>query len=61
MQLCEIIYVKRKEGSGWTWRPIRSEAGAKPEASEQTYELFYECVAAAQARGYKPDMELKCC
>jgi hypothetical protein len=56
MPLCEIIYVKQKERSGWKWRPISDNQELKP--SEKTYPLFYECVAAARANGYTPN--LKC-
>jgi hypothetical protein len=55
MPLCEIIYVKHKEGNGWKWRPITDDAQVKP--SEKTYELFYECVTAARASGFDPNQK----
>ena len=59
MPLCEIIYVKNKTGSGWKWRPVApdDEAKAEAEASEKTYQLFYECVTAARASGYIPNQK----
>lgn len=47
-RICEIVYVTQKQSSGWKWRPLA--AGAQ--ACKETYELFYECVAAARACGY---------
>lgn len=58
MRTCEIVYVKQNDGNGWKWRPIIS--GGHGEASEETYELFYECVVAARESGYSPAQELKC-
>jgi hypothetical protein len=67
MPLCEVIYVKHKSGNGWKWRPVTADCKAEPsektaepsekmaEPSEKTYELFYECVAAARASGYTPN------
>ena len=56
MRPCEIIYVKQQEGNGWKWRPITDDAQVEPSA--KTYQLFYECVTAARAKGY--DVKLKC-
>ena len=56
MPLCEIIYVKSKQDAGWKWRPISD--GTERHPSEKTYELFYDCVVAARASGYTPN--LKC-
>ena len=56
MRPCEIIYVKHQEGNGWKWRPVTDDAEVQPSA--KTYELFYECVTAARAKGY--DVKLKC-
>jgi hypothetical protein len=55
MRLCEIIYVRQKEGGGWKWRPIADEGAIK--SSEETYGLFYECVTAARANGYNPNVK----
>ncbi len=55
-RLCEIIYVKEKDAKGWKWRLV--DPKGEPKASEATYELFYECIAAARAKGYHPN--LKC-
>lgn len=55
-RLCEIIYVKQADHTGWKWRALE-EAG-KPKLSEQTYPLFYDCVRAARARGYEPNLKV---
>ena len=49
---CEIIYVKTRAGTGWKWRVV--SAGGVARSSEQSYELFYECVVAARESGYTP-------
>jgi len=53
LRLCEVIYVKHKDGNGWKWRPI-VEGGEAPPCAK-TYELFYDCVAAARSKGYDPN------
>lgn len=60
MQLCEIVYVKQKNGSGWKWRPLASDGHAQASPSPETYELYYECIVAARAQGYRPNVNLKC-
>jgi hypothetical protein len=55
MPLCEIIYVKSKDGNGWKWRPVSKDAKRKPSA--ETYPLFYDCVAAARAKGYTANVK----
>lgn len=59
MKLCEIVYVKQKDGNGWKWRPLASD-GAGATASDETYELFYDCVIAAREQGYRPNQQMKC-
>ncbi len=49
--LCEIIYVE--SAKGWKWRALREDekqVQAKP--CDETYDLFYDCVTAARARGF---------
>jgi hypothetical protein len=53
---CEIRHVKHKDSFGWKWRHIRADGTVKESA--QTYPLYYECVTAARASGYEP--QLKC-
>jgi hypothetical protein len=55
MRECEIIYVKSKSDGtvGWKWRLVED----KSRASEETYELFYECVTAARAKGLQPNVK----
>jgi hypothetical protein len=52
---CEIIFVKRD--GGWKWRPVDEKARPLGEASAETYALFYECVAAARSRGFRPNVK----
>lgn len=57
MPVCEIIYVKSP--NGWKWRLLDGAGAQKaPARSEETYELFYECVTAARARGYQ--LNIRC-
>ena len=53
-KLCEIIYVKNAHG--WKWRGLTESGAAKAPMSEETFELFYDCVTAARARGFNPNM-----
>jgi len=55
MPFCKIVYVTQR---GWRWQAVPLYGA--PQASEKTYELFYECVLAARASGYAPMPELKC-
>jgi hypothetical protein len=58
MPYCKIIYVKHRGQAGWRWQGVSGQG--TPQSSEQTYQLFYECVVAARASGYAPTPELKC-
>ena len=53
---CEIFYAEHE--GGWKWL-AREGHGAKPASSEQAFELFYECVTAARAKGYEPDIKCR--
>jgi hypothetical protein len=55
---CTFVYTKRRQASGWTWQAV--SAGGKVTASPEIYDLFYDCVVAARARGYTPVAPLKC-
>ena len=59
---CEIVYVRRSQASGWTWHALSPARSSEVEAnaSAEIYDLFYECVVAARARGYTPATPLKC-
>lgn len=59
LRLCEVIYVRQKQTSGWKWRPIEEE-GERGAPSKDTYPLYYECVSAARANGYTVNVKLKC-
>ena len=50
--ICEIYDVPRKRGHCWKWRH-RDAAGATIEG-EGEYDLFFDCVEAARARGFSP-------
>ena len=52
---CEIIYVKKAKG--WKWRSLTEPGAGKIETSEETFQLFYDCVSAARARGYNPPVK----
>lgn len=52
MTTCEIIYFK--DAKGWKWRALGEHGEPKPKACEETYQLFFECVMAARARGMRP-------
>lgn len=54
---CEIFHVPFEESFRWKWRQL-SEDGSVNEQSEESYELYYECVCAARQHGYKP--KIKC-
>ena len=56
MQTCQIIYIKHKDSFRWKWRSVTPQGGV--EESERSYALYYECVVAARARGYR--LDLKC-
>jgi hypothetical protein len=56
MRSCEIYPVPVKNSFGWKWRH-RLPDGRLVESKER-YSLYYECVSAALASGYQP--EVKC-
>lgn len=58
MPFCKIVYVTQRGQRGWRWQALAVHG--KPEASDKSYELFFECVLAARASGYAPMPELKC-
>ena len=53
MQPCEIIY--SKNAKGWKWR-ITAPGHDPNNESDQTFQLFYECVVAARAEGLQPNV-----
>ena len=55
MRQCEIIYVQ--DPKGWKWRAITDEDASKRKTSAETFQLFYECVVAARAKGYFADLK----
>ena len=55
MRQCEIIYVQ--DPKGWKWRAISAKNSPKRETSAETFQLFYECVLAARAKGYVADLK----
>lgn len=54
-RVCEIIY--SKDHKGWKWRELGDDGRPAERSSEKTFELFYDCVAAARARGYAPNVK----
>ena len=55
---CEIFHVPYNTTFRWKWRRV-DEDGSVKEESEESYELFYECVCAAREHGYEPP-RIKC-
>ena len=53
MTSCEIIY--STSAKGWKWRLATPSTFEKTE-SDETFQLFYECVAAARANGLRPNV-----
>jgi hypothetical protein len=53
VERCEIIYSARAKG--WKWR-VASCGKTKDADSRETFQLFYECVAAARANGLQPNV-----
>ncbi|MDH4093332.1 MAG: hypothetical protein OEV81_00930 [Betaproteobacteria bacterium] len=49
---CEIYSVLRKNALLWKWRSTGADGGMTACAEE--YALFFQCAAAARARGYEP-------
>jgi hypothetical protein len=54
---CEIFHVPYNTSFRWKWRAVDGD-GSSVEESQESYELFYECVCAARASGYQP--QIKC-
>jgi len=52
---CEIIWVK--SANGWQWRSLDDQKPAKRQTSRETFPLFYDCVTAARAEGYDPNVK----
>jgi hypothetical protein len=52
MKACEIFHVPQKKGFRWKWR--HTGADGRLVESKETYQLYYECFAAAREAGYEP-------
>jgi hypothetical protein len=55
MKICEIYPVKHAKSFQWKWRHV-AEDGRVRESHEQ-YALYYECMSAARASGYEPQLK----
>ena len=55
MRTCEIIWIK--SAKGWQWRSLSEQEVAKRQKSRETFPLFYDCVTAARAEGYSPNVK----
>ena len=53
---CEIFHVPHQRSFRWKWRAIAEDGSV--EESDESFELYYECVCAARASGYQP--RIKC-
>jgi len=53
-EICPVEYKKsaKKNAFRWKWRHVAVDG--RIEESFEDYELYYECVVAARARGYQP-------
>jgi hypothetical protein len=56
MKSCVIFHVVHKDTFQWKWRHVRADG--RVEESEEQYPLYYDCVSAARAKGYDP--QIKC-
>jgi len=50
---CEIFFLRRKGKLRWKWRQTALDGGVVA-ASNDEYELFYECLSAARDKGFAP-------
>ena len=57
MRMCEIIYVKEGPAKGWKWRTLGEQGELRQQTSVETFQLFYDCVSAARAKGYVPNVK----
>jgi hypothetical protein len=55
MQTCEIYPVPFRNSFGWKWR--HQTADGRVIESDEQYPLYYDCVSAAVARGYQPNVK----
>jgi hypothetical protein len=55
LQYCEIFIVPHRHTVGWKWRHLAAD-GNVSESTEE-YTRYFDCVAAAQASGYRPRAE----
>lgn len=49
---CEIYSVAHRNSFRWKWRHVNA-SGSRVDCAEE-YEVFFDCVRAARARGYEP-------
>ena len=49
---CEIFHVPYRQSFRWKWRCVAPDGSVKE--SQESYELYYECVCAARQSGYQP-------
>lgn len=50
---CEIYHIPYKATFRWKWRQLAEDGTVKVE-SQESYELFYDCVCDARKHGYQP-------
>jgi hypothetical protein len=55
VRTCEIIWVK--SANGWQWRSLEQHKPTKRQTPPETFQLFYDCVTAARAKGYSPNVK----
>lgn len=54
MRSCEIYHVPYKDSFAWKWRHV--DAQGRVVESGETYPLFFDCLSAARAKGFEPDL-----
>jgi hypothetical protein len=46
-----------KSANGWQWRSLEQHKPTKRQTPPETFQLFYDCVTAARAEGYSPNVK----
>ena len=56
MKSCDIRHIEDK-GDSFRWKWVHQRDDGTLEESAESYGLFYECVVAARACGYEPQLK----
>ena len=55
MPTCKIHPVTHQGSFRWKWRHVANDGAVRE--SSKTYQLFYDCVLAARASGFEPQLK----